>query len=95
MHYFFKKKTDQVFFKNKIYISALLCPETPVCKRREDGGKRAPNFTALLLGVFCKTPKDMLLPAFLVKTPERVRWKGPFFCSDYRQEKRESEGEGG
>ena len=52
---FFKKKKKRKANNNffiKIYIPAFLCPKTPVCVRGKEGGKRAPNFAAFLLGVF-------------------------------------------
>ena len=53
--FFSKKKEKEKQITNfliKIYISAFLCPQTPVCVRGKEGGKRAPNFAAFLLGVF-------------------------------------------
>ena len=56
MCYFFPKKKEKekqiTNFLIKIYIPAFLCPQTPVCVRGKEGGKRAPNFAAFLLGVF-------------------------------------------
>ena len=53
--FFSKKKEKEKQITNfliKIYIPAFLCPQTPVCVRGKEGGKRAPNFAAFLLGVF-------------------------------------------
>ena len=56
MCYFFQKKKEKekqiTNFLIKIYIPAFLCPQTPVCVRGKEGGKRAPNLAAFLLGVF-------------------------------------------